>query len=76
MLEVIIWSDAYPKSRYQFSWDIADIVSTGERPDTINYVDDYEMKQLIEQCWCQEPKSRLEIGVIVQRLERIWRNKK
>ena len=72
MLECITWKEAYPKTIYKFAWDIADAVSQGKRPETINQIENNQIKQLIEQCWCQQPKDRLSINSIVQQLESIY----
>ena len=51
---------------------IADIVADGKRPETIDRVDDEEMRDLIIECWLQEPLRRPSIEIISQRLEKIW----
>lgn len=72
MLEVVVWSDAYPKKLFPFPWRIADKVANGERTESIENVDDEKMKQLIIDCWKHEPLERLTMDGIVQRLYKLW----
>ena len=69
MLEVMTWRDAFPKEIYKYAWDIADCISCGRRPSSIDEIDDENIKSIIEKSWVQEPKERLEIGEIVDLLE-------
>ena len=69
MLECIIWNDAFPKNEFKFPWDIADCVMSGNRPNTIEYVEIPDLKSLIEMCWFQQPKERLTIDYVVSMLE-------
>ena len=72
MLEVVIWGDAYPKTLYTFAWNIADLVSCGKRTQTITYIEDDGIKQLIEDCWTQDPKERPMMDSVIQRLNKLW----
>ena len=69
MLETMIWGDAYPKSIYKFPWDIADTISAGKRPSTIDSVENEKMKELIDLSWKQDPKERLKMNEIIELLE-------
>ena len=69
MLEVMIWENAFPKSIFKYTWNIADFVSSGNRPPTIENVKNKDMRKVIEQCWCQNPKDRLSIEDVVALLE-------
>ena len=68
-LETMIWGNAFPKTIYRFAWDIADTISSGKRPQTIENVINEEMKQLIEKCWYQLPSDRLSINEILSILK-------
>ena len=69
MLEVMIWHTAFPKDDFRFAWNIADSISAGKRPQTIEIVKNKNIRKLIEQCWCQKPKERLTINDVVPLLE-------
>ena len=69
MLEIMIWGEAFSKSQFPHAWNIAFFIVNGKRPTSIDKVENYEMKRLIESCWCQEPKQRLTINDIVALLE-------
>ena len=69
MLQIMIWKDPFPKDVFRFAWNIADCVSSGNRPDTINEVRNKEMRRLIENTWNQNPKERLLINDIVAMLD-------
>ena len=69
MLELMIWGDVYPKTIYKFAWDIADTISIGKRSETINVVENEKMKELIVNSWEQDPKDRLPINEIIEKLE-------
>ena len=60
-----------PKKDFPFAWDIADYVSNGNRPHTIEKIDDIVLKDVIIQSWCQQPKERVSIQFIVSELEKI-----
>ena len=69
MLEIMIWNDAFPKSVFRFAWDIADCISDGDRPGTINEIQNAKIVNIIERSWCQEPKDRFTIDDIVVLLD-------
>ena len=68
MLEVMIWSDPFPKEIYRFPWNIADSIAKGKRPETIQQVTP-GMRRIIECSWCQEAKERLTVEDIDALLE-------
>ena len=72
MLETMIWDNAFPKTEFLFPWDIADYVSSGRRPNVINKVENVKMKEIIESCYCQDPKDRLCIEDVVKLIEKEW----
>ena len=69
MLEIMIWGTAFPKSVYKHPWDIANTVTRGNRPITIEEVTNERIKELIEFSWNQEALKRLLIEQIVVQLE-------
>ena len=69
MLEIYLWSEAFPKSELRFAWNIADYISSGKRPKGIQMIHDKNIKEMIEQSWCDDPKERLTIEDIVSLLE-------
>ena len=72
MLEIIIWRDAFPNDIFRFAWDIAQLIVTGKRPNTIEQVENKSMKELIEDCWKQEPRERLNSHQLVERIKEIY----
>ena len=69
MLEVMIWDDAFPEILFPHPWNIADCISKGRRPETINNIKQKEIVRLIEYCWCQHPKDRFTIDYVISMLE-------
>ena len=69
MLEIMIWKEAFPKSVFRFPWNIADLISTGKRPQTIEEIQNKKIVNIIERSWCQNPRERLTIDDIVALLE-------
>ena len=69
ILEVMIWNEAYPKEIFKYAWNIADFVTSGKRPDSIELVTNKDMRRLIECSWNQNPNERLKIEDIVSLLE-------
>ena len=69
MLEIIIWEDAFPKEDFKFAWDIADCISNGNRPSSINKVSNENIQNLIENSWCHDQTNRLVIDQIVKQLD-------
>ena len=70
MLEVMIWSEAYPKDKFRFPWMIAEAVVNGKRPDTIKQVD-HRVEMVIKMCWEHEPSFRPQMKEVIERLEKI-----
>ena len=69
MLEVMIWNEAFPKSMYKYPWEIANEISAGKRPITIEQIQNETMKLLIEKTWDQNPLKRLLIDQLILQLE-------
>ena len=69
MLEMYCWKDPFPKSEFKFPWDIANKISSGQRPKLIEEVTNEEMTKIIEGAWKQEPKERTTIDAIVSSLQ-------
>ncbi|ELP87586.1 serine/threonine protein kinase HT1, putative [Entamoeba invadens IP1] len=70
MYECFVWGNAYPKEKFNFPWKIAEFVNEGNRlqnPGTIKS----EIYTLICMCWQQEPKNRIPIKVVVEKLEKV-----
>ncbi|GAB1221391.1 hypothetical protein ENUP19_0080G0029 [Entamoeba nuttalli] len=68
MYETFHWGECYPKLLFKFPWAIADFINKGqrrERPDNISE----PIYNLITLCWAQEPKERLPIDSIIEKLE-------
>ena len=72
MLEIMTWNDAFPKSEFQFAWDISNLIQEGKRPDTINNVENITIKKIIQSCWQQEPGNRFKATEIVGLLQSEW----
>ena len=73
MLEVITFSSPFPKEVFEFPWDIADLISDGKRPDTIQKVEIEEMKDIIEKCWSHDPQDRPQIKEVTIMIENVYR---
>ena len=75
--ECIKWGKAYPINyeRFKFPWKIADFIMKGNRlqkPESMKEI----VYSFISECWCQEPKERLEIVSVLNTLEKINKFKK
>ncbi|ELP85704.1 protein serine/threonine kinase, putative [Entamoeba invadens IP1] len=71
MYEIFGWCEAYPNDTFKFPWKIAEFVIHGnrlKRKDPIKK----EQYNIISLCWCQDPKSRLQIETIVNKLESLF----
>ena len=68
MYECMKWGEAYPKEEFKHEWDIADFVCKGKRLDKLDNMRD-DVYSIITECWCEEPKERLEIDEVVKLLE-------
>ena len=69
VLEIITWKDAFPSNEFKFPWNIADSICEGKRPRAIDDVEIHGMKQLIEMMWCQNPRDRITIKEVIEKLE-------
>ena len=69
ILEVMIWKEVFPKIMFRYPWNIANFITEGNRPETIEEVTNEGMKEIIENSWKQKPEERIEIKEIVQLLE-------
>jgi serine/threonine protein kinase len=47
MLEVMVWGEPFPKVLFKFPWDIANLISSGKRPKTIDEVTNNDIKYII-----------------------------
>ena len=70
MYEVFAWEEAYPKKEFKFPWKIAEFVVNGERRKQTQNMSDEEY-QLIQNCWNQNAKERLQIEQIVECLDQM-----
>ena len=73
IFECIEWGNAYPKVLFPHEWDIADFICKGKRLQKPSDMRD-DIYSLISECWCQEPKERLVIEAIIERLTTIHNN--
>ena len=46
-------------------------IAEGKRPNTINLLENQQIKQLIIKCWCQNPKQRSTINDIISQLDNV-----
>ena len=67
MFEVMKWGEAYPTKIFPHEWDIADFICKGKRLQKPSDMRD-DIYSLINECWKQEPKERLEITQIISKL--------
>ncbi|KAL7712487.1 Protein serine/threonine kinase [Entamoeba marina] len=70
MYEIMVWEEAYSKTKFKFPWKIAEFVTSGNRlskPDTMND----SIFALIDKCWSDDLKKRYEIEEVVKKLEDI-----
>ena len=70
MYEVMKWGEAYPKSQFKFSWQIASFIQEGNRL-SLDFISNETMKEIISKSWQEEPKERLTIEEIQSKLESI-----
>ena len=68
MYEVMKWGDAYPKSQFKHSWDIANFIQEGRRLD-LECIENETMKEIISKSWKQDPNERMNIISIICKLE-------
>ena len=62
------WEEAYSGEQFKFSWKIADYFINGYRLEKPNDMNE-DVYYLITQCWSKEPRDRLTIEDIIQKLE-------
>ena len=68
MYETFNWRFPYPKTQFRFPWKIAEFIKYEERLEKTEMMTQKEY-QLINQCWCQNPKDRLKSEDVVAMLE-------
>ena len=68
MYEIIGWCDAFPKEEFKYSWDIAEFVVNGKRPEKPSELSNSQF-DIIQQSWCEKPNQRLQIEHIISLLE-------
>ncbi|ELP88654.1 protein kinase domain containing protein, partial [Entamoeba invadens IP1] len=68
MFECFSWEEAYPISTFKFPWKIAEFVSSGKRPDISDTIP-IVLNELIQNCWAQKQKKRLDIHHIEKQLQ-------
>ena len=69
ILEILIWGDAYPKKDYKFPWDIAECVTNGQLPKTIELIENEQMKNVVLNCMKLNPEERLKINEMIEELQ-------
>ena len=70
MYEVIVWREAYPKTRFKHPWDIASFVQQGKRI-SLECISNKTIKEIIDNSWKQNPYERMNITSIISKLESI-----
>ena len=70
MFECMKWGEAYEGDQFKFPWNIAKFVISGKRLEKPKGMRD-DIYSLINECWKQEPKERLEITQIISKLQEI-----
>ncbi|ELP95194.1 protein serine/threonine kinase, putative [Entamoeba invadens IP1] len=71
MFECFSWKDAYPITTFKFPWKIAEFVSSGKRPDISDTIP-IVLNELIQKCWVQKQKERLDIHHIKEQLQSLF----
>ncbi|ELP89019.1 protein serine/threonine kinase, putative [Entamoeba invadens IP1] len=71
MYECFAWRCAYVDLAFKFPWKIAEFVVGGHRLDKPNDVDE-KVYNLITLCWSQHQLERLEIGDVVNKLQKLY----
>ncbi|EKE39168.1 tyrosine kinase, putative [Entamoeba nuttalli P19] len=74
MYECFKWGDAYDKEKFVYIWNIAEFVISGKRLQQVNEIPDSVYK-LICDCWKQNPKDRLVIEQVLDRLQLLYKVK-
>ncbi|ELP86070.1 serine/threonine protein kinase ppk11, putative [Entamoeba invadens IP1] len=68
MFECFSWKDAYPITTFKFPWKIAEFVSSRKRPENGEPIP-IMLYELIQNCWGQKQKERLDIHCIEEQLQ-------
>ena len=68
--ECMKWGEAYPKELFKHELDIANFICKGKRLQKSSDMRD-DIYSLINECWKQEQKERLEITQIISKLQEI-----
>ncbi len=67
---ILMWAiiaQEQPYNEFKYAWDVADFVIQGKRlqiPDTCPQV----LRDLISQCWAQNPEERPTMSEVVKKL--------
>ncbi|ELP88843.1 tyrosine kinase, putative, partial [Entamoeba invadens IP1] len=70
MYETFSWFEAYRKDQFKFPWKIAEFINQENRLPRIDPIQENQF-DVIEACWKHNPKSRMGIEEVVQRLQEI-----
>ncbi|ELP93554.1 protein serine/threonine kinase, putative [Entamoeba invadens IP1] len=75
MFEIVKWGPAFPKGKFKHAWDIANFVTSGQRPEIVKgmRVDIYEV---ICDCWKQYSSKRLTTEKLVFELNKMYQQEK
>ncbi|ELP92846.1 protein serine/threonine kinase, putative [Entamoeba invadens IP1] len=68
MYECFQWTEAYPKTFFNYPWKIAEFVTAGkrlEKPEMIRQ----ELYNIITSCWGQNPRERCSSSEVVEQLK-------
>ncbi|ELP87138.1 tyrosine protein kinase, putative [Entamoeba invadens IP1] len=68
MLWCITWTDPFPQTVYHYAWSIADDISAGKRPQTLNLLS-HNTKSIIEKAWQQDEHKRSSIQQVRSELQ-------
>ncbi|ELP86900.1 protein serine/threonine kinase, putative [Entamoeba invadens IP1] len=68
MFECFGWKEAYPIDTFKYTWKIAEFVISGNRLKKRQETPT-ECYEIIQSCWDQNPKERLQINGVVDRLQ-------
>ena len=68
--ELFTMTNAYPKSKFKYEWNIATFVSNGKRL-SLDCISNKKIKEIIENSWKQEPNERYNINDIINKLNEI-----
>lgn len=65
--ELFTMTNAYPKTRFKYEWNIASFVSNGKRL-SLECINNKTIKEIIENSWKQNPHERYKIDDIINKL--------